>query len=417
MANRWRQVVGTSGSRIYVVALQLTSTAITARYLGPEGRGIVVAAVTWVSTFSTLGYLSMAQPMFQRVSGRDPESWLGETLGTLLSIVGCVSLLGWGVAAGLYALSDGAFFKTLDAETLAIAFAALPFLLWQENGNSLLLAMGSLHVLNRVQVLAGTVSLLLVAILVVGFRLGIGAALAGVMVNSVLVSTLGLVYMLRRTPALRVDWSVARVLLTGGAKLHLGAVGSVLASQAALLIINQLRSPSETAFYHLAGQMLIALLIVPGAFSSVAYTVLTRQGPDRGWGEHRRLLGQSVLLALMMVAVAYLTAPLGVRLIAGESFQPAVPLFRILLVSVVGSTVAVVMVSQWVVRGLFSPLAAYGLVLGLVSVAGTYLLVPRYGLDGAAWTAAFISFLGLAVNGGVALWVERRWRSLVHDAA
>ena len=417
MAGRLREVVGTSGARGVVLMVQLLSTAATARFLGADGRGALVATVAWVSTFATIGYLSMAQPVFHRVSGVPVEEWLDETLGTLLAIVAAVSVLGWAAAAGLYLFTAGGTFGGLPAALLLIAFAALPFMLWQENGNALLLATGNLHVLNRLQVVSGLASLaaVLVAVGVLGW--GIPGALAGVLLNYVLNSILAVAYLLPRCTRVRADWGVARALLAGGAKLHLNAVGAVLAGQVGILIINHYRSPEETAFYHLAGQMLIGLQIVPSAASAVAYAHIARQGPDRAWTEHRRLLAQMLAVTAGLGAVAYFAAPLGVKLLAGDGFGPAVPLFRILLLTVVGSTLAGLTVSQWVARGMFGALAGHGLVLGVLSVAGTFVVVPRWGMTGAAWLGVAISALSLLVNGAVVIWIEKRWRRTVRYAA
>ncbi|MBD0319471.1 MAG: hypothetical protein ICV87_04005, partial [Gemmatimonadetes bacterium] len=132
---------------------------------------------------------------------------------------------------------------------------------------------------------------------------------------------------------------------------------------------------------------------------------------------HRRLVVQSLGLAFALCAVAYVLAPLGVALVAGPEFAATVPLFRVLLLSVFGSTAAVVMVAQWVSRGLFLTFSLYGLALGVVTVAGLYLLVPRYGLFGAAWLAVVSSVFSLFVNAGMAAWVESRWRREVRYAA
>ncbi|HEX8429710.1 MAG TPA: oligosaccharide flippase family protein [Longimicrobium sp.] len=417
MASKWAQIASTSGTRVGLVAAQLLSTAITARYLGPEGRGTLVAATTWVSTFAMIGYLSMAQPVFHRVSGKDPAEWLPETLGSLLGIVAVVTMLGWAVAAAAFTATGGALFTNLDGGIVALAFTALPFLLWQENNNSLLLAQGKLDVLNRMQLAAGGASLVLVPLFVVVFGWGVPGAVAAVLANPLMVSSIGVVYLLRRTPTVRFDWGVAKQLLVGGAKLHLSSVGAVLAGQMGLLIVNHYRSTEETAYLHLAGQMLMGLLIIPGAVSSVAYTLVAKHGPDGAWPEHRRLMAQTLALVACGAVVAYFAAPLGVRILAGEGFEPAVEVFRISLLTVLGGTLAGLTVSQWISRGFFSLFSGYGVVLGALTALGTYLVAPRFGMLGVAWLGVAASAVTVLVNGALVVWIERRWRrGLAHAA-
>lgn len=409
----WLQVAETSGARIYLVLVMLVSTSITARYLGPEGRGVLVAAQGWVGTFASIGYLSMAQPLFHRVSGRPAREWLPDALGALLVIVGMVTLLGWAVAAAGFWTTGGELYRRIPAGVLVAAFAALPFMLWGENGNSILLAMGKLRVLNLAQVVAGTASLVAVFLTLGVFRAGIGAALLAVAVNPLLLAVVGIVFMFREVSGVTAKWSVGKRLVADGARLHLNAIGSVLSGNATILILNHYRTPAETAYLQLAGQMLTGLSIIPAAVSSVAYTRIAREGANGAWPGHKRLLGQTLALMSVLCVVAYFLAPLGVRLIAGPEFLPTVPLFRLLLPTVILSTVAVGTVSQWVARGLFSWLAIYGVIIGVITAAAMYLLVPRYGMYGAVWVSLGTSALALVLNLVVVLWIDRQWRESV----
>lgn len=411
----WWQVAETSAARIYMVLMMLLSTALTARFLGPEGRGVLVAAQGWAATFAALGYLSMAQPLFRRVNGKPPREWLPEALGTLIAIVCVVSLLGWGMVALGFWATGGEIFRRLSPQVLAAAFVGLPFMLWGENGNSILLAMGKLRVLNGVQVLAGTTSLAAVFVALWFFRLDVAGALVALTVNPLLLAVLGIAVMWRTAGSMTVRWSTAKQLLGEGSQLHLNAVGSVLSGHATILILNYYGTAAETAYLQLASQMLIGLSIIPGAVSSVAYTLIARHGADGAWPAHKRLLWQTLGVMCALSAVAYFLAPLAVRLIAGPEFLPAVPLFRLLLPTTIVSTIAVGTVSQWVARGLFRWLAIYGMVVGVVTVAFMSLLVPRYGMYGAAWVAIATSMLALLINLAVVAWIERRWKeSLAH---
>ena len=126
---------------------------------------------------------------------------------------------------------------------------------------------------------------------------------------------------------------------------------------------------------------------------------------------------QSILLSTGTAGIAYFLAPLAVDLLAGREFRGAVPLFRILLLTVLGSALAGATISQWVARGLFVSLTAYGLAVGLFTVAGLYAVIPRYGLYGAAWLAVATSAFSVAVNGGIVLWIENRWKRTLRYVA
>src|SRR6266851_8991549 len=131
----WRLVAWTSIARIYWVVANLLTAVITARLLGPSGRGVLVAATSWVTMFSTFGFLSLSQIVIFLAAGRNPEEWLPRVLGGLVRILAIVAVLGIAVAAALYAYGDGRIFNNIPPFTLLIAFCAFPFMLWIENGN------------------------------------------------------------------------------------------------------------------------------------------------------------------------------------------------------------------------------------------------------------------------------------------
>jgi O-antigen/teichoic acid export membrane protein len=242
----WSLVALTSGSRVYWVLASLLTTVITARFLGPEGRGVYVAAIAWVMLFSTLGNLSLSQVVVYLAAGRPKESWLGAVTGSALSIVGVLTFAGWACAAILYAATQGRVFQNLDGWTLIAAFAALPMLLWLENGNSLLMALGKLSVMNASQMIGATVALALTFVAVGLLRTGIrGALVASAMAQAVTVA-IALVVIVRTAGVVYADRGVARELLHGGVKLHLNAIGTYLFTQANVLILNHYRTPEET---------------------------------------------------------------------------------------------------------------------------------------------------------------------------
>src|SRR5436305_11513185 len=140
VARPWRLIAQTSAAKIYWALATLGTATITARYLGPSGRGVYVAAFSWVSAFATMGYLSLSQVVVFMATGKSSDEWLPRVVGSLLTILAAIAVLGWTIAGALYAWRGSAFFRNLSLPVLLAAFAALPFLLWIENGNGVLMA-------------------------------------------------------------------------------------------------------------------------------------------------------------------------------------------------------------------------------------------------------------------------------------
>jgi O-antigen/teichoic acid export membrane protein len=414
--NTWSLVAQTSGARVYWVLATLLTTVITARYLGPERRGVFVAAISWATMFATFGHLSLSQVTIYLAAEKSEEQWLPPILGSVVTILGIVTLLAWLTAAVLYTATGGEIFNHLSVSVAILAFAMVPALLWVEAGNGMLMALGKLPVMNLAQVIGATATLLFTFVALGVARLGVHGALAATLIAQALTVAVSLGWLARRVPRLRADGAMTRTLLTGGAKLHLNAVGTYLFMQANVLILNHYRSPSETAFYQLGVQLMTGLQIIPLAVSSVAYSLVSRLGPDAAWPQQRKLLFQVTALVIVLAGIGYFVAPYVVPLIFGKSFLPSVPVFRILLWGVAGMCMSIIMASQWIARGLFLQAALLTLLFGGATVIGNWLFVPEHGMYGAAWVTVGVYMVSVVGNGIMAFWVEGRSRRALATA-
>jgi O-antigen/teichoic acid export membrane protein len=406
----WKAVTLTSGTKAYWMLGAMVATVITARYLGPQGRGVIAAATSWVALFVTFGHFSLSNVIIYLLGGEQRERLLPVVTGSVLALVAATTLLGWSIAAAMHVFTHGRLFQHIDAPVLAIAFAGLPFLLWMENGNSLLIVLGDLKRLNLAQFAGTTAGIVLVTLAVGVWKGGVAAALAATVVSYAIVVGIGFTRIVSAARPLAVSRAMIRELMSGGVRLHLAAMSTFFFTNIAVILLNQFRPVAEAGFFQLGMQFTLAMAVVPMAIAVVAYSIVARDGADGAWPEHRTLVFQTMLYALVAAVVAYAAAPVVVPLIAGRAFAPAVPVFRIMTLSTFGMSLNTVMTPQWIARGFFLRATALALSAAAVGVAGNVLLIPRYGMAAAAWmmVASYtIHFVGHAV---FALWIERRAR-------
>src|SRR5437773_2731661 len=162
MSELLRKVVASSAAQAYSLVVGLVILTITARWLGPEGRGDIAAVTAWVGLFSTLGYLSLGQVAIYRATKLRGLSWLGPTLGSLAVLAVLITFLGWSVAGALYVLSHGAVFAGLPPLFLAAGFLALPLSIWEQYSGALLMAVDRAEIYARGVVIGWTIGVLLV---------------------------------------------------------------------------------------------------------------------------------------------------------------------------------------------------------------------------------------------------------------
>src|SRR5687767_3188363 len=142
MWNIWRTIALTSGAQVYTLITGVVVLALTARWLGPAGRGAIAATLTWVTLFSTLGFLSLGQVAIHRATTMRDRQWLGGTLGSLFTIAVAITLVSWIAVAIIFATRGASVFGDLPARYLAIGFVALPWFVWEQYGSALLFALG-----------------------------------------------------------------------------------------------------------------------------------------------------------------------------------------------------------------------------------------------------------------------------------
>ena len=398
----------TSGTKAYWMIGGMITMIITARFLGPQGRGIIAAASSWVALFVTFGHFSLSNVIIYLLGGDDRERFLPVVTGSVLTLTTVTTLLGWTIAAIMYLATHGRIFQHLPPLVLVIAFAGLPFLLWMENGNSLLIVLGDLKRLNLAQATGTTIGILLVSILVGVLKGGVAAALTATLISYFFVIGLGLQRIIVASRPLSVSRPILRRLLGGGVQLHLAAVSTFFFTNIAVILLNHYRPVAEAGYFQFAMQLILAMQVVPMAIAIVAYTIVTRDGADGAWREHRTLILQTLLYSAVAAVIAYVAAPIAVPLLAGRAFLPAVPIFRVVALSIFGMGLATVMAPQWVARGYFLRLASIAGFAALVGAVGNWVLVPRYGMVACAWVmvASYtIQFIG---NGAFGLWIELR---------
>jgi O-antigen/teichoic acid export membrane protein len=236
--------------------------------------------------------------------------------------------------------------------------------------------------------LAFTVQLVLNVLFVVGLRLGVTGVLWG-QTAGLLLSTLLTLFWLRGDFAAVLSGAWLRKCLPFGWPLVIVGVAWLVLDLADRFLLQRLASEHELGLYALGSKMAGVLriaLIVPFATAWGAFCFEVAKRPDAG-DCYRRI---ATLLALALTAAGAMIAiwtPPVLRVIAGPDFQEARAVVPVLVAATVANgmfqlfDIGVVLANRthwmaWIV--------ALG---GGLSVGLNFLLVPRLGMHGAAWSS------------------------------
>lgn len=413
MARLWRQILATSGGQGYALVIGIAVLAITARWLGPDGRGAVVAATTWTTMVASWASLSLGQAALFLAANGKFASAERPPAGTVLALNLASALIAWGGLGTVWILTDGRAFGDVPTSLLLLAFSFLPFVVWEQSGATLLMLANRVSSFNAAVMIGRTVSLVLVA---GGWALRAGAGVAVLSTFAASVATAIATFAAFRPGFQGERWfdaRTARGLVSAGLRLHGNYAAEFLFSSLGVLVVNAHAGTAETGNYQVALLLASVLVVLPQAAGMVLAGHTGREGASAAWAAQRRVLGMLLLVMAAAVGVVYLLAPMLLPVLLGPSFAPAVPLFQVLALSAFGPTLSRVMAPQWVARGLFAWMAILTIVLGGLHALAVFLWVPTYGATGAAWALVLANTASAILHGVLALRCELEHRRIL----
>jgi O-antigen/teichoic acid export membrane protein len=405
----WTSVASTSAARAYSLFVSAFMVMITARWLGPAGQGTVAAVTTWAILFATIGSLSLGQVAIYRATVHRHQEWLEETLGTMLTIAVGVTVLCWAAALTLYFATSNVF-KNIPPRALLFGFLLVPFVVWEFYGSNLLMAVDRIPIYNRALLVGRSVGLVL---MLIAWRLhfGVIAAICITIVAQAIVALTGIRYLFAVAGGkMKATFATARELLSGAAKLHLNSITGFVYISLGVLLVNHFRGPVETGLYQFASSLVNVLIVIPISASLVLSARVAQMGPDGAWAYQRKVLLVLPLVMIGAALIAAVCAPVAVPLVVGNKYVPAVPVFQLLLIGVVGITFSCVMSSQWIGRGYFWTMSLISLGVAVIHLVSSLLLLPRYGMYGAVYASLITQGIAIIGNGALALKCEAIYR-------
>lgn len=383
--------------------LGVIALSITARWLGPEGRGIVVTVTTWVNVFVEIAGLSLGTALIYQATHNKDKAWLGKTLGNLIVLVILMSIVSWFIITLIYVAGNywglPKLLNGVPLYALVLGFLILPVWLWEQYNRSLLNIENHLNLFNRYQVIGSTTNAILLGLLVVVSNMGVAGVLIAKGVWQSIVAFGGLHFLIKKeSTAITVDFSSMKTLVGDGLKLHLNTIGVLMMLSVDIIMVNAFLGVEATSYYQLAVQLVQMMLIVSYAAATVLQGEVTRKGIYGVWRYQKKILWMAMAFMVVAILVTTYTAEWWLILLAGEAFHPSIELFQILSLTVLAITFNNILSVQWVARGLLWQMSVITLIKGIINIGLNALLIPKFGLLGAVYATFGVISFGLSIN-------------------
>jgi O-antigen/teichoic acid export membrane protein len=389
-------ISGTMAARVCVLAGGLVSGIVTARALGPSGRGQYFAVTTAAAILAQLSSLGLTSSNV--FLGARDLARIRPLLMNSLALAAALALVSAAVVAAC-GVPLATAIGVPPSMLWAICLIGAAMLLWSL-ATSLLVAEERFAALNVWQV----VNALVAALAIVGCALARGSAIQFAFATAVaaVVTALGvsLSVVLQSTGAMRFSPALVRLGVGFSARAYLALVLSYLLQRSGASLLVASGSPAEVGQYSVASQVVDVLLIVPSSIGLVLYPYLVRRNEDL-WPHVRRTTILTTLTMLALCLIAALTSPVILPLVFGRSFSGSAAALWGLLPGVIAYSIVAVL-SQYLVARAFpwTLVAAWaaGLVAALISGVA---LTRCYGAIGAGISqscgAALVCVLVLAI--------------------
>ena len=386
----------TISANVAIQALGIISGVLTARLLGPEGRGELAAVLLWPTVLSAIGCLSVHESMAYLV-GKDSRrvgelGVTGLTLGVLLGL--SIMVIGYGLVPALLGSGKGGMVPLARLYLLVIPLGFISgFLIALDQGRMRFTRYNLLRLVQPASYVA--------FLLALWFSRWIEVR-SVVLANLVSAGVAALVVFIGAVPLFRTGegpkLGAVRGLLQHSWRFHLVTMTLIVSGQLDQMFVVWFLDERTIGLYVVALTVAQAHLLFGNSFAQVGMPAITHC-PDEEAG--RRLLARQFRYAALVSCLTALalaaTVPVLIPFLFGRAFDGSVTISWILILAATARNLSLVLGLG--LRGLGHPHAATaGTIVGiLLMVVLAPWTAPLFGAHGVAFSVLVASVANLSV--------------------
>ncbi len=390
-SNFVRKVFQTYGNRLLMIGFGLVGSVLTARLLGPEGRGYL--GTFWAVAGVGVQFINFGLQSSNTYYIAKDKSILPQTMGNSLAVG-----LGLGAFTSLFA---GLFFwiwpqlSPLPTTLLILSLTAIPLGLTGMFLQNILLGLGDVRYFNLIELFGKILTVLVLGLLFWWHRVDV----LSVSVLSLGISLFTLVWYWVKSAGhlkgpLNISWDIFRDHLRYGFKAYVAAFFGFLLLRVDILMVQYISGPKETGYYSMSSTMADYLYLLPMTVGTILFPNLSSL-PSKleMWKRTKKVCGILTLVFIPGVLFSIILAKPIVLLLYGTAFEPAVFPYQILACAMIFYGINTVLSNFLAATG-FPWFAVYVWIAALfVNVGLNLFLIPRYGPAGASWASLVGYFL------------------------
>ncbi len=382
--------VHTFGTSIATTSFSVAISIITARYLGPYGRGalsLLILIPIFVITFGRLGighsinYYASKVPKDQLIS---TSLVLSVIIGLFFSII---------AVPGIYLLRS-VFFSGITTAQILFACSLIPFAFLYEYLPCLFQGFYEIKSRNMLIVLSPLINLVLLVLLVMILKLNIWGAIIAYVAANIIAVFLSLYLVLKELELKKIspNFSLMKDLLRYGFQSHIGLIFKELNYRGDMLLVSYFLNPSAVGYYAIAVNIAEMLWKLPEAVGTVLLPKIARMDKEEA-KSFTPLVFRTILVPMVASCLGILFFGKQLILIAfGREYLPSAPVLVLLLPGILAMAFWKIIANSLIGLGHAIKYSITSGVALVTMIIFDIILIPRVGLKGAA-IASSISYL------------------------
>lgn len=368
------------------LVFNIISGVLLARLLLPTGRGELAAVILWVATIESIGILSLHEGVAFHAAQRTykPGQIFAASIALGLALAIVLVPIGYFIITIVFADSGN---EVRLAAFLYLAYIPINF----TRQFATAIFQGGLRFVewNLLRVLVhGSYVCLILVFYLLGLSSVLGFSMASLLAYAMTMAlALGLLYR-HGWLCLRPSWGPVRDVLCSGCKIHFGAVIKIIGNRLDQLLISLVLLSHDLGFFVVSVSISTVVASVSYTLGLLAFPKISAQPTAEGKAAVFGLyMKATVITVLPVAAILYWLTPWILEFFFGSAFLPATTISRLLIIAAIPMSIRAMLAAG--LKGydhalIIGQAETVGLGISAISLA---ILLPLYGIVGAAWAA------------------------------
>jgi O-antigen/teichoic acid export membrane protein len=386
-------------AQISVTVLGVVLTVLSARFLGPEGKGILSVLILLPVLAVTFGRLGIGNSIIYHAP-RISHPHLISNGFLLISVIGAlVSVL----ALAFVLLLRNSLFKNISPSWLILMCVMIIFFFLYDFIANLFIALYKINLRNRMAMLFPAANIVLFIIFVIVMKGKVKGAIGAwslAVIFSVIVSWR---WLTRKTVwrGGRFDFAFMKQLLRFGVKSHIGTLLELLNYRADYLLVNLYAGPFSVGLYSCSVNMAETAWKLPEAAAIVLLPNVARMPLPQAQVLTQKICRMVLFLVFVFCIFLVIFRKTIILILFGKAFLPSAEPLLILLPGFIAFALWKILAYGLLAQGYPQK---YSLTSGLAFITMIildFLFIPQKGIAGAAWASTIAYFFATIVVIGI----------------